>query len=107
MKHHVIITIYCEPYTPANESETLQQLMDQKRELVTLSLCLHAVGKLSAQAAEYGVIHYWLTEWMRTMCVSERSGSPSELHDWPLGEDTALPPIYLRNAAGSDKTAHK
>ncbi len=38
MKHHVIITIYCEPYTPANESETLQQLMDQKRELVLLSL---------------------------------------------------------------------
>lgn len=35
-----------------NEFETLQQLMDQKRELVSLSLCLHAVGKLSAQAAE-------------------------------------------------------
>ncbi len=54
MKHHVIVipTILRAMYNPVNESETLQQLMDQKRELVSLSLCLHAVGKLSAQAAE-------------------------------------------------------
>lgn len=60
-----------------------------------------------AECSGCRVIHYWLTEWMWTMCVSERSGSPSELHDWPLGEDTALPPIYLHNAAGSDRITHK
>lgn len=94
-----IPTIYSEPYTPLRMSLWDFTTANGSKERGCFTFIVFTC-RWEAECSGYGVIHYWPTEWMWTMCLSERSGSTVELHDWPLGEKTALPPIYLRNAGG-------